>query len=685
MRGIPLLWVGVAATLAMGEVRAGADTIKGSYDDQLQERSHRVRVTRKNRIAHFEVTRVFANRARRVDELMLHITLPSGAVATGLRLRQGGRWIRGKLMASKAAGALYDKLTTKGPVRSKGPALLAWESRGTLVLRVFPIPAGGSVKVEYTLEAPLCYRNGWELTDYRYSDDDDVKPRLTASGARVLANPKKLEALLGATFSDACSGIGTMLEDDVRRIAFPSKRTAPITVRYGRHRAGKKSLARIEIDAPVQFMAKPRNARVVFVLDASISQGAAGMRAQLDQVRGYLRRLPDARVEIVLYQRYGQRLFGRFVPAKQVPAALARAASRLALGNGSHLERGLAVASQLLARGKGPARIIAFTDSKFRTAFKASMGRVALQSFPRRGVAHLVDVGLGSANYQIERKSDHLLTGVIEAAGGMVVELSGTAGGTGAAYQAMHELVVPLRIHDFAITGKGAGELVNTFDTNLYRGDGLRSFALLDGAPDRLVVTGKLWGRAIKRVARPDARSSRALPALAFGHSLSDKLSAGVALALATRGQVVSPVTSFLARDSRVPSSSWNYDMGIGMSATCGCMSGLRSIGIGCGGVRGTRGFGVGHGIEDIDPAAVLADLLEGGVNGCAMTHGVSTFDVRVGVETTGVEIVDVSVKGTANRALAACIADTAWAVRLPKLFTTKKRYEARLSWPRRR
>src|SRR5262249_43280052 len=68
-------------------------------------------------------------------------------------------------------------------------------------------------------------------------------------------------------------------------------------------------LESVDVEAAPRLGESPRNAWVVFVVDASRSEGAEGIAAELEVVRGYLKNLPDARVELVAFNRRARRGF----------------------------------------------------------------------------------------------------------------------------------------------------------------------------------------------------------------------------------------------------------------------------------------------------------------------------------------------------------------------------------------
>lgn len=158
----------VLATLAPAPVRA--DRLSVARDQPLVEVSHSVEVRVDDGVARYKVRRTFANSGARPEEASLRIDLAHAAAVTGLRIRARDRWFDGELMEAEAARAKYRELTGIGAFEPKDPALLQWVWEDSVHLQVFPVLPGGVNTVEYTLTAPLGYRNGRYVLSYpRYA------------------------------------------------------------------------------------------------------------------------------------------------------------------------------------------------------------------------------------------------------------------------------------------------------------------------------------------------------------------------------------------------------------------------------------------------------------------------------------------------------------------------------------
>ncbi|MCE9576787.1 MAG: hypothetical protein K8W52_26815, partial [Deltaproteobacteria bacterium] len=337
MRGLTTL---VLAALALRAAPARADGLvaRGSEYATAVERSHTVAIDLRDRVARFEVTRVLANPGDRVTALELAIDLPTAAVARGLRLRAGDRWIDGALLDADLAADRYTELTTGGTQRAHGPAMLRWDNGG-LALSIYPVPARSAQTIAYTLEAPACYARGRWITDYPRAADDLARVAITVRGPRGagrVLTAAQVAAELGQPVGEACADDVALADDPGRRYAVvDAPAIAPFDVdrpdaidgaraTLDRVRVGTTMIATVRLELAPTLAVVPRGLRVVFVVDGSKSEGATGIAAQLAWIHAYLAHTPDAEVEIVVYRRWAERLFGRWRRGADAARALAR-------------------------------------------------------------------------------------------------------------------------------------------------------------------------------------------------------------------------------------------------------------------------------------------------------------------------------------------------------------------------
>ncbi len=420
---------------------------------------------------------------------------------------------------------------------------------------------------------------------------------------------------------------------------------------------------RLEIDTAPQLAPLPEGLQVVFVLDASRSLPEDDLDAQLALVRAFVRHVPDAEVELVLVRRHASRLFDRFVPAKDLDAALAGATARLALGNGSALDAGIRLAGEALGRRRGPKTIVLLTDALLRPSWDNRLALAALKKVPAGTTTHLVLPAAGSRVTSDERDDAHALAPIARRGGGVALhvrdihpskELDAIALG----------LVRPIRIDNLRIDGVAFPDDV-TLPARLEEGDGLREMAKMPKAPKRVTVRGDIWARPFAREIEATLAFSEATAAFVFSHDMHHGLDEDEMFRLAMIGKAVSPVTSYLAIEPGVRPST----------------IGLELTGIGSGG----GGFGAGFGRGAIgtlrkpppfDIAAALAD----DVDACVKAHAPgSGWSAKLVLSLTYEEIVDV---GAPAGAFGACLADAAWKVMLPAVEFVRERDTREIALP---
>lgn len=435
-----------------------------------------------------------------------------------------------------------------------------------------------------------------------------------------------------------------------------------VAARLGRVVASAEhGFSRFEIDAAPRLSTLPTGASVVFVVDVSRSHSSADIDAQLRIASTYLQHVPDAAAQVVVFDRFAQLLFGEFVNASEFDAKVteARAKGKLGRGNGSAFELGLAAAAKALRPRKGPTRIVALTDARLRTRFVQSMALRALAGGPRRAVSHIV---LPASGYEssLARDDTHALSPIAAAHRGVLFH--------GAVRKddkvdtrkaAMLGLVRPIAIDNFAVHGLDVGT-ARALPKSLREGTGYRAMIATDTPASRVVVTGKLWAKSVRRVVTHDRHFDVATAAFVFSEDEYHGLSKQEMRTVAFMGRAVSPVTSYLAVEPGVRPSVDGIDRG-----TIG-LGGLGLIGKGAGGVVGSV----------LRPPPSLASVLAPAVKRCvaSVTPGAS-WAVELKIETTGIEIVDVQTAHASNSALADCLVEGAWATLLP----------AGADWPQRR
>ena len=164
---------------------AHADRLSATRDQPLVESSHSVELEIGQGVATYKVRRTFANSGTRPEQASLRIQLAHGAAVTGLRIRARDRWYDGELMDAEEARRKYQELTGIGAFEAKDPALLQWIWADRVHLQVFPVLPGSVNTVEYTLTAPLEYRDGRYVVTYPHVEQAEDSLALADPVLRV--------------------------------------------------------------------------------------------------------------------------------------------------------------------------------------------------------------------------------------------------------------------------------------------------------------------------------------------------------------------------------------------------------------------------------------------------------------------------------------------------------------------
>ena len=432
---------------------------------------------------------------------------------------------------------------------------------------------------------------------------------------------------------------------------------APISLfaaRYGRAIAGPhKHFARFEVDVAPQLAKLPRKASVVFVVDASHSVGERGLRAQLDVLLAFLSHIPDAQAEIVLYRRRARRLFSRFVAAPEVLAALTRAQrdGALKLGNGSALEGGVALATQLLKERSGPRFAVLSTDTLLRPRWHIKDGLEPLARLPKDVVVHVALPKLDGAPTARDRRDDaHALAPLAAKHNGVLLHISGLPSQKSSSLtRVVLGLVRPVRLDDFQVVGEVLGVAT---PAQLAEGAGRREFVTLPKTPRGIEISAKLWARTIRRRIGTTPPFDRATAAFVFSLDRHRALDRKQMLRLARFGRVVSPVTSYLAIEPGVRPSRVGLERGRGGGSGMGYGSGSGRLG----GRRGWRS------------RPSLQHLVTPLVQRCQKAHPAAVgWQLSLRVETTYHEIVDVQAGTKKPSALDRCVIEGVWSLALER------------------
>jgi len=667
----------LAAGLSTIAVPALADEVEATRGSPLRIDRPQLEVRLADGVIQATVRYDVVNPSAAPDAATIEVALPAGTAVTGLRYRTGDRWRDGALRDAVAASTRYREYLDAPFVAARGAAFFSHDGyRAELALSY--LPPRGRVAVAYDLTVPACYARGRWIAVLPLVEP---APAVHVTGGRV-ETEAALAAALGQPVGDACAGFTSVDSDrldEERYLVFPRPAASTSTSTLTTVDAVGTRVSELVVALAPRLQAAPGRAAVVFTVDASRSVWPDDLAAQLAVVRAYVAEVPDARVEIIVVRRYATRLFGALVPAGQVEARLAALApGALALGNGSNLDAGLALAADVLAHASGPRRLVAFTDDRTRAALDDQTLIAALAPLPADAIVHLVMPHAGGVT-QLTRDFEHRFGAVAARWGGIVAAVE-----VGPEPGSVTELVRPIRVERVTVVApNGSTEEVGAID----EGTGLRRLFAGATAP---TVTGWIWGRPWAPTAtttRADRVRVARLAVGAIGASLDD----AAVVALARMGTVATRLTSFLAEDSAwrpggLPAEDLDQlgIAGFSSSSRCGWPSPMMGTGH-----VGTLGHGAGGGSGRVDPVPELGPLIEARVAACAAPLAALPWSTALAVEVTGVEIVDVTLTTDAPTATAAqraqfdaCVVESAWDLELDARFARygDRSFEARFT-----
>ncbi len=591
--------------------------------------------------AHLRITRTHRNLGASLEDVQDQVTLPSGAVITALRARSGGQWVEAR--SSPSAEQAEELLAGQGePVEGAHPAVGAWAQDGTATVVVRGLAPERSVEVQFDVRAPLTYASGaWTL------ELEGREPRLLPGGPRVVRVEREDEAYDEDGHEDDEPVLGS------RRYIVERPPFGPLQLRWATlplpsGRTGYFAA----LEAGRELAPVPRGARWVFAVDVSRSMGEAGIEQQVALIPRVLAFSPGAEVEVVLFHRQAERLFGRFIPAALFASELARVPpGRFRPRNGSNLDVAAAEVARLLRNPPGPGRGVLFTDEELRASFSPEIAAEALAGMPHDTVVHLIS-DAGRSEW-VEHTFDHVLTPLPHATGGVMLHVSDGWRDEAQGDAPLEVLVRPLAFERAQLLWDGAPYDEDGGGEDLCAGEAETESGVQEERGLRaLRAVGYLWSRRVELSPAQDPALQAALPARLVGSERYWDEEADLAY-VALKGQVASTQTPLVVprgEDAPLPQDGPRFGLH-GYGTTCGCRG------------SGHHGFGRA-GIATLGSAPDPRTFIAAAVTACSAE---STTPVRVGawMEVRSAEILEVGVQAE-DAALAACVAARLWDTHLP-------------------
>jgi Mg-chelatase subunit ChlD len=443
----------------------------------------------------------------------------------------------------------------------------------------------------------------------------------------------------------------------MHRVAIAAPTISTLTARLGRVALVKDhQFTRLEIDIARELRPLPKKAQVVFVLDLSRSIDEAEVQAQLELARGYLSHIPDAEFAMVGYARHARLLLG-FSKASAGPRLLDRLSKGGVpeLRNGSSLDRGLRKAEDLLAKRRGPKRIVVLTDALLRPSWKNQDALRHLSGGRDQPIVHVV-VPTSNGSGLAERKDSHPLYPIAKRTGGILQTIDGLREEE---RKSIPELVLglvrPTRIDHVTHNGPKSLSLPDLLD----EGSAVREMLEVKRAPATLVVRGQIWSNPYRKVMRTQRWFDKVTAALIFPADLHNNLSKDEQYRIAMYGRAVSPVTSYLAIEPGVRPSTAGIVRRNGTGFGYG-------VGSGRGGFRGRK-----------QTVVDWRKFYRSAIDACRKRHN-DRKPLTLIIDTTKLETVDVEVKGVGG-AMKSCAVEVGWNVELPLFNRERDRHTLRL------
>ncbi|MFQ5512264.1 MAG: VIT domain-containing protein [Candidatus Krumholzibacteriia bacterium] len=169
MRNINYIVIGAAFLLCLSSsARAQGVLIDDTqprvreYRNPISVKDHHVKVTIESQVSVTTVKQVFGNSSRRDLEATYLFPLPRGASITDFAMWMNGEKVAAELVEARRARKIYEDIVR----RLKDPGLLEYLEQDLFRARVYPVPAGGDVRVEIVYHELLSNDGG--LVSYRY-------------------------------------------------------------------------------------------------------------------------------------------------------------------------------------------------------------------------------------------------------------------------------------------------------------------------------------------------------------------------------------------------------------------------------------------------------------------------------------------------------------------------------------
>ena len=534
----------------------------------------------------------------------------------------------------KASVALYADLPLDGVITSakvEGKGEVEIQATRTQARMVFPeVRRRGKRRITYRIEVPLV------------SENDEAIIWLPQAGGELEAPVVRLG--------------GEVLVAEDNPTWDPVKVPAP-TPSKGRARWGKAELPsgvvwRLEADAPHELGESRDEDNVVFLLDASRSQGKQGIERQLRLLHAWAREMPKARYQVVAYHRDADVVFSTWRAADGV-RDLGIGHPKLVPQNGSSLDAALEVAAKLVKKQSGSTVVLAGSDGETAVSSTPAQMAARMSAVAKSTVVHLILTSGRHTRGAIETRADsHRLAPVALEHGGIPMSVYLPEKWPEPPEEVvLQNLLAPVRIDRFDAALDGKPHLGEEAGMRLYEHKGAVVVGRADRAPKKVQATGLQWGKRWSLLAvRTPALDRRAALFSAFREDIGlDKTQTDH---LAKKYKFVSPTTLMRATRS-----------GFEIESASSRLDATDSPRTGAGGSRSDASQ-----FATEIPEARMQELFGSTYQPCVDSYRGPAGLLSVSLEMSWNEILDVSATG-ADTATNLCIEEAVWSMDLPDDF----------------
>jgi hypothetical protein len=406
-------------------------------------------------------------------------------------------------------------------------------------------------------------------------------------------------------------------------------------------------------DTADQLGAVPEDARVVVVLDGSKSIEPADRDGMLGAARAYVSHFEAHHGEVAIVTFDRRASASAFMGAKDAGDAISALVTR-APANGSNVDAGLAEAGRLLASVAGPKRVVVFSD--LETADRIDPSKLD-GVLPKGTLLHVVQF-VGASSAMLSRDDESPWSALSRGTGGLAWSAYAMAD-METERTIFEELARPKRLDHARMTafveaeGDAAEEELGAID------EGKRFSRRVIGAvrPASFTVEGELWSAKVSQTIAGTSGYRKLAAGAVFTRSgyLADQIDPGRRKELAWFAHALTPDTSFVLVEGK---GSSDYGSPSGDPGHLG-------------GSHRALAPKVRIGIAKTNEFDFVASL-EKALKPLATACGADPGALRVRVETTEEEVVDVGVEGAPGTAIESCVVEAAWLLELDPMFGTQ-------------